>query len=198
MNKISKFIRNRIMASPHKIVYRVIMQWFMGAYIFNLHKLYAIRAFVYSLFFDMGKGCEVGSYVRLQRRHYNTKNRDCDIKIGNNVLLAGDVNIDYSGGVELKDNVKISQHALILSHSHATDYNAYLRKPQLIRFHKVVVEENAWIGENAIILPKVTRIGKNAVVGAGSVVGRNVPDYAIVSGNPARIIGYVNHEDKEN
>ena len=194
---IDSLIRERLRTSRHRVIYRVIMQWFMGCYLLNLKKLPFLRGYVYGLFFEMGKGCEVGSYVRLQCRHLTERNRDCDIKIGNNVLLASDVNIDYSGGVELKDNVKISSHALILSHSHPTEHNLYLKKPQLLRFHKVVVEEGAWIGEHAIILPKVTRIGKGAVIGAGAVVGRNIPDYAMVSGNPARIIGYVSHDGKE-
>lgn len=194
---IRGLIRERLRTSRHRVIYRVIMQWFMGCYLLNLKKLPFLRGYVYGLFFEMGKGCEVGSYVRLQCRHLTERNRDCDIKIGNNVLLASDVNIDYSGGVELKDNVKISSHALILSHSHPTEHNLYLKKPQLLRFHKVVVEDGAWIGEHAIILPKVTRIGKGAVIGAGSVVGRNIPDYAMVSGNPAKIIGYVPHDEKE-
>ena len=51
----------------------------------------------------------------------------------------------------------------------------------------MVVEENAKIGANATILPGI-RIGKNALVGAGAVVTKDVPDNAVVAGNPARII----------
>lgn len=52
----------------------------------------------------------------------------------------------------------------------------------------LVVGDDAWIGANALILPGCGRIGRGAVVGAGSVVTRDVPDFAIVAGNPARII----------
>jgi len=52
----------------------------------------------------------------------------------------------------------------------------------------VVIGDRAWIGYRAIILPGVT-IGEGAVIGAGSIVSRDVPPYAIVAGNPARIIG---------
>jgi maltose O-acetyltransferase len=51
----------------------------------------------------------------------------------------------------------------------------------------VVIEENVWIGGGAILLPGVT-IGRNAVVGAGAVVSRNVPANTVVAGNPARVI----------
>lgn len=53
----------------------------------------------------------------------------------------------------------------------------------------VVIKDRAWIGFNAIILKGVT-IGEGAVVGAGSVVTQDVPDYAVVGGNPARILKY--------
>ena len=49
------------------------------------------------------------------------------------------------------------------------------------------MKEGSWIGANAIILPGVT-IGKNAVVGAGSVVTKNVPDFSVFAGAPARLI----------
>ena len=51
----------------------------------------------------------------------------------------------------------------------------------------VILEEGCWIGANAILLPGV-RIGRNAVVGAGSIVTKSVPDYTVVAGNPARVI----------
>jgi UDP-2-acetamido-3-amino-2,3-dideoxy-glucuronate N-acetyltransferase len=57
------------------------------------------------------------------------------------------------------------------------------------------VRQRASIGSNATILPSVT-IGVGAMVGAGAVVTRDVPDYAIVSGNPARIVGDVRNREK--
>jgi len=51
----------------------------------------------------------------------------------------------------------------------------------------IVIEENVWIGGSAILLPGV-RIGRNAVVGAGAVVTRSVPENTVVAGNPARVI----------
>lgn len=52
------------------------------------------------------------------------------------------------------------------------------------------LKEGCWIGIGAVILPGVT-IGKNAIVGANSVIRKDVPDYAVVSGNPATIIKYL-------
>lgn len=54
----------------------------------------------------------------------------------------------------------------------------------------LVISDDAWIGANAIILPGCRRIGRGAVVGAGAVVTRDVPDYAIAGGNPARVLRF--------
>lgn len=60
----------------------------------------------------------------------------------------------------------------------------------LIEYKKKVIGNDVWIGQNAIILASVGRIGDGAVIGAGAVVTKDVPDYAIVVGVPARITGY--------
>ena len=58
-----------------------------------------------------------------------------------------------------------------------------------VKHAKITIKDKAWIGFNSIILKGVT-IGEGAVVGAGSVVTKDVPDYAVVAGNPAQIIKY--------
>jgi len=55
----------------------------------------------------------------------------------------------------------------------------------------VVIEDNVWIGSSVSILPGV-RIGHRAAIGAGSVVTRDIPSYALAAGNPARVIRYLN------
>lgn len=55
---------------------------------------------------------------------------------------------------------------------------------------RLVIGNDVWIGHNAVILPAVETIGDGAVIGAGAIVGRDVPPYAIMLGNPARVIGY--------
>jgi len=60
----------------------------------------------------------------------------------------------------------------------------------LITRTKLVIENDIWIGQNAIILPSVSRIENGAVIAAGAVVSKNVPPFAVVAGNPAKIIRY--------
>jgi acetyltransferase-like isoleucine patch superfamily enzyme len=56
--------------------------------------------------------------------------------------------------------------------------------------HPLVISDDAWIGANSIILPGCRRIGRGAVIGAGSVVTKDIPDYAIAAGNPARVLRF--------
>ena len=63
-------------------------------------------------------------------------------------------------------------------------------------YGKVTVKQNAWIGMNVTICPGVT-IGKYAVVGAGAVVTKDVPDYAVVAGVPAKVIKMLDPNDQK-
>lgn len=61
---------------------------------------------------------------------------------------------------------------------------------RLVQSNPLEIGSDVWIGARAIILPEVNRIGHGAVIGAGSVVNRDVPDYAVVLGNPGRVVKY--------
>lgn len=68
-------------------------------------------------------------------------------------------------------------------------YFGYVQK-QLIHKSELVIGNDVWVGQNAIILSSVKRIGDGAVIGAGAVVTKDVPDFAVVVGNPAKILRY--------
>ena len=86
------------------------------------------------------------------------------------------------GKVVIEDNVLIGPEVKITT----VDHDFYDRH-NLFHFGKVTIKENAWIGIGAIICPGVT-IGKNAVVAAGAVVTKDVPDNVVVGGVPAKVI----------
>ena len=76
--------------------------------------------------------------------------------------------------------------------THPFFYNPALKvvDNDTIPFSRLVIGNDVWFGMNAVILPSVSVIGDGAVIGAGSIVTKDVPPYAIVAGNPARVVRY--------
>ena len=103
------------------------------------------------------------------------------IKIGNNVFINSNVLFMARGGITIEDNAQIAANVQLLTNNH----DPYDRV--LLRCKPILIKEGAWIGAGATITPGVC-IGKYAIVGASSVVTKDVPDYAVVVGNPAKVI----------
>lgn len=110
------------------------------------------------------------------------------VKIGRNVFINSNLLAMARGGITIEDNAMIAANVQLISNNHDPyDLCTLTCKPVLIR-------EYAWVGAGATILPGVC-IGRHAIVGAGSVVTKDVPDYAVAVGNPAKVIKML---DKEN
>lgn len=120
----------------------------------------------------IGENCNICAHTLIEN----------DVVIGNNVTVKSGVYI--WDGITLKDNVFIGPCVTF------TNDKKPRSKQYPNEFPKTVVEEGASIGANATLLPGIT-IGRNALVGAGAVVTKNVPENAIVVGNPSAIKGYV-------
>ena len=129
-----------------------------GTKIWNFANLYGC---------DIGKNCMIGSFVEIQK----------DVKIGNNTRIQSHSFI--CSLVTIEDDVFIGHGVMFINDVYAPSNDISKWKPTLIK-------KGASIGSNATILP--VTIGKNAIVGAGAVVTKDVPDNAVVVGNPARII----------
>ena len=110
------------------------------------------------------------------------------ITIGNDVMISwGSTIVDSNmHSTVSKDRMKETQNARKEIENHTMGQNV---DRSTIRSAPVVIKDKAWIGFSCIIMKGVT-IGEGAIVGAGSVVTKNVPDYAIVGGNPAKVIKY--------
>ena len=141
------------------------------------------RLAAYTQRYNMGKNCIVSYDVRIERQHF----LHGSIRIGNNVILSKHVYIDYSGSVVIKDNVQITNGVIIESHYHAIHSDPTVSST-IITPTSLVIEEGAVIGSRAIILASCHYIGRNARVGAGAVVTKDVPDNSLVVGVPARVI----------
>jgi acetyltransferase-like isoleucine patch superfamily enzyme len=101
------------------------------------------------------------------------------ITIGNNVLIAHNVNIHDQSSHPLDSRERHEDYKKIFDHGHQPDMK--------INAVEIVINDDVWIGFNSTILKGVT-LGKGAIVGANTVITEDVPDYAVIVGNPARII----------
>ncbi len=104
------------------------------------------------------------------------------VKFGKGVFINHSAILSASGGIEFEDDVMSAPELRIASVNH--DMN---ERHTVYTYGKVLVKKNAWLGMNVTICPGVT-IGEYAVVAAGAVVTKDVPDYAIIGGVPAKVI----------
>jgi len=113
----------------------------------------------------------------------------CDHVFVENDVVIGD-RVTIKSGVQLWDGLRIEDDVFIGPNVTFTN-DPFPRSKQYIEsFSNTILRKGSSIGANATILPGIT-IGKNAMVGAGSVVTKDIPPHAIVVGNPARIVNYV-------
>lgn len=130
---------------------------------------------------------------------------DAKVLIGNRTYI-GASSIVCAEKIEIGNDVLISWGCSIVDHnSHAIDWSS--RRDDVVAWKHgkknwtgVVIEpikicDRAWIGLNSIILKGVT-IGEGAIIGAGSVVTRDVPPYSIVAGNPAKVIREIQQDER--
>jgi len=99
----------------------------------------------------------------------------------------------YSGVYEQTVRVFTVNHPLDRISTHAIFYNpklGYAKKEADIQRRGLIIGNDVFVGHNVTILPGVNKIGDGALIGAGSVVTRDVPDFAIAAGNPAKVIRY--------
>jgi len=111
--------------------------------------------------------------------------KDIDgITIGDHVLLSPGVRISAANSITIGDSCMLASHAYITDSDWHGIYDRSLPPSEKSR---VVLEENVWIGDSAIVCKGVT-IGKNSIIGAGSVVTSDIPANVIAAGNPARVV----------
>jgi acetyltransferase-like isoleucine patch superfamily enzyme len=120
-------------------------------------------------------------------RHVELRPQGGFIHIGDDCSLNNHVVMYGHGGITVHDGCRIATGVVVVAFNHSfADPDLPIRS-QPLTAHGVVIGPDAWIGARAIVLDGVT-VGRGSVVGAGAVVTRDVPEFAIVAGNPARVL----------
>lgn len=184
-------LRHDLWKSENYKNHKFLAKWTLKKWEKNYRGVMA-RKKAYTKFFDIGENLHIQYNVEIRREHFLFGT----ISIGNNVLLAKNSFIDYSGGVVIKDNVQITDGVSIQTHHHAF-HSDYTQPRSITTPSPLLIEEGAVVGTRAVVLSSCNYIGKHARIGAGAVVTKDVPDYAIVAGVPAKVIRIQSHDEGE-
>ncbi len=167
-----------------------------------------IRLFVNPFKHKRGKGSRIRRRVRLDVVPFNNfilgsnstiedfstiNNGVGDVIIGKNTRIG--LSNTIIGPVTIGNNVILAQNIVASGLNHGYEDSSMPISIQTVNTSPIIIEDEAWIGANAVITAGVT-IGKHSIVAAGCVVVKNVPQYSIVGGNPGRILKQYNSATK--
>ena len=182
-----------------------ILKWRIHMHLINifnyarnkLMRLYNQRHFIHlgkNIFFEGDNGwggstkIHCGNNVWFARNTFVGGNNGI-INIGNNVHFAYGVIVMSYSSISIGDDVLVGEYTSIRDQEHDFRKGILIREQEL-KTAPIVIEKNVWIGRGCIIFKGVT-IGTGSVVGANSVVKKDIPSYCITAGTPARVIEYL-------
>lgn len=155
---------------------------------------FLLNAFKYCFFWFLANRARFSPLRKFFPKLPNVCWRICGAKVGKNVFIGPDVyfDVEFAKHITIESDVFIAPHSTIFAHRRMIDdyhvgdkYSKYPHKPL-----PVLIKRGAAVGINALIIPGVT-IGEGSVIGAGSVVTKDVPDWCVVAGSPSRVIRYL-------
>lgn len=153
--------------------------------LFGLPGLRPLRNAVYNRHLGTS-GINVDDFVRIAPAHSAPGHGI--MKIGKDLHISRNAEVDATGNITLGDRITISEGAKIFTHDHIVDGCGVNWREAGIKCSPLIIEDDAWIGADAIILQSVSRIGYGAIVASGSVVRLDVEPLSVVAGCPAKPI----------
>lgn len=161
-----------------------------------------LRMLVGSKYITIGSECILGKQVQLTAfDHY------CGVSFLPSIILGDGSNIgDYShitsiNKIQIGTGVLMGRNILITDNSHgggeclATQLDQPVKTRPMFTKGCVIIEDNVWIGEKASIIGNVV-IGRGSIIGANTVITKNIPEYTLAVGNPVRLISLKNDKDE--
>lgn len=143
-------------------------------------------ALIKEMFAEAGEGCYIEPPF-----HANWGGKH--VRLGNYVYANFNLTLVDDGNIDIGDNVMFAPNVTVITATHPVLPS--LREKGLQFNVDVKICNNVWIGAGAIIMPGIT-VGENSVVGAGSVVTKDVPPNTVVVGNPARVLREIGERDR--
>lgn len=184
----------RVIDRLHRELDRILSQWHAkrlvscgpGAIIRTPRKILG------GYYIHVGSKLDVFPGLRIEAfDHHLGKSFTPRITIGDRVSINYDCHIGCVNEIRIGNDVLMASRVYITDHSHgAPDYHDIDTPPSSRKVYSkgpVIIEDEVWIGEGACILPNVT-IGRGSIIGANSVVTKNIPPFSIACGSPARVI----------
>lgn len=148
-------------------------------------------------YISLGNRVSLASYSFLGIVEQN-KNK----KSGSRLTIEDNVGIGYGTIIFAIKSIQIKKNAILSPFCFICDYNHSYTNPQrpvikqpIGKIRPVIIKEGSWLGTRVTVCPGVT-IGKNSVIGAGSVVTKDIPDYSVAVGVPAKVVKKYNAEKK--
>jgi len=135
----------------------------------------------------------VGNHVRIKRNTSinlhpkDKKSKDILLFVGDNVIISESCFISACNRIVIEENVGISPNVMIIDNSRKPGDISRPSKEQKVENGYVQIGEDSWIAYGACVLPNVT-IGKHCIIGALSVVNRDIPSYSVAVGSPAKVV----------
>lgn len=136
--------------------------------------------------FSLGRSSVIEDYAIIN-------NAVGEITIGNHTRIG--LGNTIIGPVMIGNNVILAQNVVISALNHKFEDVLMTINQQGVKTDQIIIEDNVWIGANSSVLAGV-HIGEHVVVGAGSVVTKDIPPFSVVVGNPARILKVYDHKEQ--
>lgn len=144
----------------------------------------------FRIWFQKRKLVKIG--INSELRPYCTIDGTRNVFIGNHVIVPEYTRLvtdpsDQDSKIIIEDSVLFGPNVSVYATTHSfTDISVPI-KEQVLKNNITTIKQGAWLGANVVVMPGIT-VGRNSVVGANSVVTKDVPDYCVVAGTPAKII----------
>ena len=160
------------------------LQLYLLHFVSHFVPSHIIRKYIFTL---MGVKIGIGSTIHMGCKIYEPKN----ITIGNDTIIGDSAFLDGRDKLSIGNHVDIASEVMIYNSEHDINDQEFKANTSA-----VTIEDYVFVGPRAIILPGV-KIGKGAIVAAGCVVTKDVPEYAIFAGVPGKVIGERKNKNPE-